>query len=163
MKLLDELQALGVQRQRLPDDLANFFGTFGSERSNVVKACDFVRQSPLIGQKIPVHGLMIDTGTGKLDWVVNGYQTWTLPARHDTIDFAKTADTAIGNLSKPAHFEYGEMKFPETKIGAGGYSSNAPASALPASAPASRPPPVPKLKTVNSSVPPPIRPPTLRR
>ncbi len=163
MKLLDELQALGVQRQRLPDDPANFFGTFGSERSNVVKACDFVRQSPLIGPKIPVHGLMIDTGTGKLDWVVNGYQTWTVPARNDTIDFAKTADTAIGNLNQPAHFEYGEMKFPESKIGSGSYSANALVPAAPAAPPANRPPPLPPLKTGNAAAPPPIRPPISRR
>ena len=75
MMLLDELKALGVDRSRLPENLAEFFGTFGSERQNVIKACDFARGSPLIGPKIPVHGLMIDIETGKLDWVVNGYET----------------------------------------------------------------------------------------
>ena len=47
---------------------------FGSERQNVIKACDIVRHSPLIGPKIPVHGLLIDIETGKLDWIVNGYR-----------------------------------------------------------------------------------------
>src|SRR5476651_112090 len=73
--LLDKLKALGVERSQLPENVNDFFGTFGSERQNVIKACDFVRTSPLIGPKIPVHGLMIDVETGKLDWVVNGYDT----------------------------------------------------------------------------------------
>src|ERR1700677_3821468 len=64
MQLLNELQALGVDRSRFPGHLAEFFGAFGSERQNVIKACDFARNSPLIGPKIPVHGLMIDTETG---------------------------------------------------------------------------------------------------
>src|SRR5258707_11673026 len=73
MVLLDELKALGVDRARLPENVIEFFGMSGSERQNVIKACDFARGSPLIGPKIPVHGLMIDIETGKLDWVVNGY------------------------------------------------------------------------------------------
>src|SRR5215831_3061978 len=75
MQLLDALKSLGVERSRLPDNIAEFFGTFGSEQQNVLKACDLVRNSPLIGPKIPVHGLMLDIETGKLDWVVNGYDT----------------------------------------------------------------------------------------
>jgi carbonic anhydrase len=78
-KLLDELRTLGVERSRLPDNLSEFFGTFGSERQNIIKACDFAWQSPLIGPKIPVHGLLIDVETGKLDWVVNGYETLAAP------------------------------------------------------------------------------------
>src|SRR5690242_10277646 len=75
MILLERLQALGVDRSRLPDNLNEFFGTFGSERQNVIKACEHVRNSPLIGPKIPVHGLLLDIETGKLDSVVNGYET----------------------------------------------------------------------------------------
>ena len=78
--LIDRLKALGVERSHLPDNLSEFFGTFGSERQNVIKGCDFVRNSPLIGPKIPVHGLLVDIETGKLDWVVNGYETWHAPA-----------------------------------------------------------------------------------
>src|SRR6185369_7954004 len=58
MVLLDKLKALGVDRSQLPDNLNEFFGLFSSERQNVIKACDLVRQSPLIGPKIPVHGLL---------------------------------------------------------------------------------------------------------
>src|SRR5580658_10312522 len=79
MQLLEKLKALGVERSRLPENLNEFFGMFATERQNVIKACDFVRQSPLIGPNIPVHGLLADIETGKLDWVVNGYEKLTQP------------------------------------------------------------------------------------
>src|ERR1700694_1831687 len=75
-QLLDRLKALGVERHQLPENLNEFFGMFGSERQNVIKACDFIRHSPLIGAKIPVHGFLVDIETGKLEWLVNGYQTF---------------------------------------------------------------------------------------
>src|SRR5215469_15720968 len=79
MQLLDKLKALGVDRSRLPENISEFFGTFGSERQNVIKACDLARSSPLIGPKIPVHGLLLDIQTGRLDWLVNGYETLQSP------------------------------------------------------------------------------------
>jgi len=56
MQLLDKLKTLGVERHLLPDNINEFFGMFSSERQNVIKACDIVRHSPLIGPKISVHG-----------------------------------------------------------------------------------------------------------
>src|SRR5881394_1888589 len=38
MQLIDRLRALGVERHLLPDNLNEYFGTFGSERQNVIKA-----------------------------------------------------------------------------------------------------------------------------
>jgi carbonic anhydrase len=160
MKLLEELQALGVERRRLPDNLAEFFGTFVSERPNVIKACEFVRQSPLIGPKIPVHGLMIDTGTGKLDWVVNGYENWSLPTRADTIDFAQSSGVAIGSPGSMGDFSYGEMKFPESRIGDTAFSLD-PAKP-PTPPPIAKPQPMPTLKPARATVPPPIQPPNAR-
>src|SRR4029077_2396950 len=74
MQLLERLRALGVERHALPDNINEFFGIFSSERQNVIKAVDIARQSPLLGPKTPVHGLMVDIQTGKLEWIVNGYQ-----------------------------------------------------------------------------------------
>ncbi len=114
MILLEKLRQLGVDRSRLPDNINEFFGTFGSERQNVIKACDFVRNSPLIGPKIPVHGLLIDIENGKLDWIVNGYETLQThtPATMPKMDFPKME--ALGSFGD---FALGEMKFPDTKIG----------------------------------------------
>ncbi len=111
--LLEKLQALGVDRSRLPDNLNEFFGTFGSERQNVIKACDWVRTSPLIGPKIPVHGLLLDLATGKLEWVVNGYQTLEMAASQPN----RPAPSIGQPTDSLGGFNLGEMKFPETKIG----------------------------------------------
>jgi carbonic anhydrase len=72
--LIERFRALGVDRFKLPDNLVEFFGLFASERQNVIKAVTFVRQSSLIGPRIPVHGLLVDVQTGQLEWIVNGYQ-----------------------------------------------------------------------------------------
>ena len=113
IQLLDQLKALGIDRHALPDNLSEFFGMFGSERQNVIKACDIVRHSPLIGPNIPVHGFLMDTETGKLDWIVNGYETLQSRAQSAAeAGFAKM--NPIGALKS---FEMGEMKFPEARIG----------------------------------------------
>jgi carbonic anhydrase len=114
MDLLEKLKALGVDRSRLPDNLNEFFGMFASERQNIIKACDFVRQSPLIGPNIPVHGLLADIETGKLDWVVNGYEKLTQPQSRPQPPATMPALSGFGSLKD---FEMGEMKFPATKIG----------------------------------------------
>src|SRR6266700_8341639 len=70
MELIDRLRALGVERHLLPENLNEYFGMFSSERQNVLKAAEIVRQSSLIGPKIPVHGLLVDIQTGNLEWLV---------------------------------------------------------------------------------------------
>ena len=113
MVLLDKLKELGVERRLLPDNINEFFGMFSSERQNVIKACDIVRRSPLIGPKIPVHGLLLDIETGKLDWIVNGYQTLEM-AGSQLREPAGSIGQAMQSLG---NFNIGEMKFPEAKIG----------------------------------------------
>ncbi len=117
MLLLDKLKRLGVDRSQLPENISEFFGTFASERQNVIKACGFVRQSPLIGPKIPVHGLVVDITNGQLDWIVNGYETWQTLPKPGAIDFAQSSSPAIGALGSLAAFDLGEMKFPNQRIG----------------------------------------------
>ncbi|HEX3627656.1 MAG TPA: carbonic anhydrase [Verrucomicrobiae bacterium] len=114
MQLLERFKALGVDRSRLPDNLNEFFGMFASERQNVIKACDFIRQSPLIGPAIPVHGLLTDIETGKLDWVVNGYEKLNQPQPQPQTSTTLPQLRGSGSLKD---FEMGEMKFPDTKIG----------------------------------------------
>ena len=115
MQLLERFRALGVERHLLPDNLNEFFGMFGSDRQNVLKAVEHVRSSPLIGPKVPVQGLLIDIETGKLEWLVNGY---------DALETALTRAAAlpvasgIADAFKPlAGFNLGELKFPQSKIG----------------------------------------------
>jgi carbonic anhydrase len=116
MQLLERLKSIGVERHVLPDNVNEYFGMFASERQNVIKACDIVRHSPLIGPKIPVHGLLVDIQTGKLEWLVNGYQTFaTMSSQWNEV--VKSAGETVDKLKSLADFNIGEMKFPETKIG----------------------------------------------
>lgn len=116
MQLLERLKNLGIERHFLPENLNEYFGMFASERQNVIKACDLVRRSPLIGTMIPVHGLLLDIQTGKLEWLVNGYQTFaTMSDRWN--ETVKCAGETVDKLKSLADFQIGEMKFPETKIG----------------------------------------------
>jgi len=116
MQLLDRFRALGIERHMLPDNLNEYFGIFGSDRQNVIKAVEIARSSPLIGPKVPVQGLLIDIETGNLDWVVNGYDALgSRPAAWT--ELVRTAGQAVDALKPLAGFDLGEMKFPETKIG----------------------------------------------
>jgi len=116
MQLLERFKDLGVDRQALPENITDFFGMFSSERQNVIKACDIVRHSPLIGAKVPVHGLLVDIETGKLEWLVNGYQAWgAMGDRWNEV--VRSAGETVDKLKSLTDFNIGEMKFPETKIG----------------------------------------------
>jgi carbonic anhydrase len=162
MQLLEKLQALGVQRHLLPENLNEFFGMFGSDRQNVIKACDFARRSPLIGPKIPVHGLLVDIESGKLEWLVNGYQNLeTMGDRWN--ETVQSAGHTVDMMKSLTDFQIGVMKFPETKIGETVVKAEdwlakkveqmeiKPAPALPPSpAPPAEPPKIP--------IPPPLRP-----
>ncbi len=116
-ELLQKLQALGVPREQLPEDLAEFFGTFINERENVLKSVGFVRQSPLIGPRVPVHGCMIDTASGRLEWVVNGYETLARAGRGEAALQMPELGAVLPEYARMGSFNLGEMKFPEQKIG----------------------------------------------
>ena len=116
MQLIERLRALGVERHLLPDNLNEYFGIFASDRQNVIKATEIVRSSPLIGSKVPVHGLLVDIETGKLDWVVNGYNALSnAPSLGSQLN--QVPAQALDALKPLADFKLPEMKFPETKIG----------------------------------------------
>jgi carbonic anhydrase len=115
-ELIDRFHALGVARHLLPANVNEFFGMFASERSNVMKAVDTVRHSPLIGPKIPVHGLLVDIETGKVEWLVNGYQTLDIMGARLS-EAATSAGHTLDAMKSLTDFEIGGIKFPETKIG----------------------------------------------
>ncbi|MSU59788.1 MAG: hypothetical protein EXS35_16740 [Pedosphaera sp.] len=116
MQLLERFKNLGIERHVLPENINEYFGMFSSERQNVLKACDLIRHSPLIGPKIPVHGLMLDIATGKLEWLVNGYEKWaTMGDKWNEV--VQSAGQTVDKLKSFSDFKIGDMKFPETKIG----------------------------------------------
>lgn len=117
LQLLDRLAGLGVDRQRIPENLVEYFGLFASERQNVIRGVEIIRASPLIGARVPVHGMLLDLETGRLEWVVNGYQTLGAVLPGKTGELVAKADQALESLARIGNIAAGELKFPTTKIG----------------------------------------------
>jgi carbonic anhydrase len=116
LQLTDRFAELGIPRSKLPDNLQEFFGLFASERQNVLRAADFIRQSPLIGPKIPVHGLLVDISNGRLESIVNGYQTLESVVSRDHAALREEFQPIRG-FDQIGDFKIAEMKLPEVKIG----------------------------------------------
>jgi carbonic anhydrase len=166
--LTDRLKDMGVERRQLPENLVQYFGLFASEPQNVITSVEFVRKSPLIGPTIPVHGLMVDTDSGKLSWVVNGYQTLehaTSPAAFAP-SIAAAAD-AIGQWAnrvahtvedlKPSQIPIGQAvpkigeSIPSFELPPQSVEPPPPPLPAPAAPPAARPIPIPPRISVLSS------------
>ncbi|SDX22075.1 carbonic anhydrase [Marininema mesophilum] len=64
---LDTLERAGI-------DLKHWLRGFDSVEESVKQSVEVIRQHPLIPEGIPVHGLVIDPETGKLDVVATGYE-----------------------------------------------------------------------------------------
>jgi carbonic anhydrase len=115
-QLIECFRALGVPRANLPENLVEFFGLFASERQNVINGVNHIRQSPLISYRLPVHGLIVDVESGRLEWLVNGYDQLANSAvvSSPIMEKLEQAKEALGAL---AEFKSGQLKLPEIKIG----------------------------------------------
>ncbi len=71
----------GADLSAAATELDDFLRPLFNERSSVATAVGHLRASPFLPLAIPVHGLIVDTDTGRLDWVVNGYGSSGPPAR----------------------------------------------------------------------------------
>ncbi|HYB02681.1 MAG TPA: carbonic anhydrase [Ktedonobacteraceae bacterium] len=71
--LIASMQALGVDPQPLIEKAGpkSWIGAFDDVHVNVKEVVDVIRSSPYL-PKIPVHGLVIDIETGKLEMVERG-------------------------------------------------------------------------------------------
>jgi carbonic anhydrase len=158
-KLTDAFQALGIERLKLPANLIEFFGLFASERQNILQGVAFIRASPLIGPRVPVHGLLLDLANGRVDWVINGYETLGSVAaklgdalRHQVEaiagGLAQFGGLSLSGLSLPTA-PIGEVESIRSDIGTP-HPLAEPPSALPPPASAPAPPtlPTPKLPPV---------------
>lgn len=65
--LLDGMKQAGFDAGACRGDVRGLFGAIASERANVIEAARTLRQSPLLPPGVPVHALVIDTGSGKLE------------------------------------------------------------------------------------------------
>ncbi|SOC43966.1 beta-class carbonic anhydrase [Ureibacillus acetophenoni] len=53
-------------------DLVEWLRGFGDVSTSVLKSVEIVRNHPLMPKSVPVHGLVMDPGTGKLDLLSDG-------------------------------------------------------------------------------------------
>lgn len=68
----------GVKQETI--DVLNYAGVnldewlrgFGDVKTSVLKSVDLVRSHPLMPTGVPIHGLVIDPATGKLDLITDG-------------------------------------------------------------------------------------------
>ncbi len=77
-RLTASMQALGVDPSTLPeqgDDLLRWLGTFQDVRENTLRTARAIRTSPYLPRSIPVHALVIDVETGKLELLERGEST----------------------------------------------------------------------------------------
>lgn len=56
-------------------DLKKWLHGFGDIKTSVQKSVDQIRNHPLMLQSVPVHGLVIDPNTGRLDLITDGNET----------------------------------------------------------------------------------------
>lgn len=56
-------------------DLETWLTGFHSVEESVSHSVNMIKNHPLLPEKFPVHGLVIHPETGKLDVVINGYET----------------------------------------------------------------------------------------
>lgn len=56
-------------------DLKTWLTGFDSVEESVSHSVNMIKNHPALPKKVPVHGLVIHPETGKLDVVINGYET----------------------------------------------------------------------------------------
>jgi carbonic anhydrase len=77
---LEKVRARGISDEVISTieysgmDLKKWLTGFDSVEETVQHSVETIRNHPLFSKDTPVHGLVIDPNTGKLDVVVNGYE-----------------------------------------------------------------------------------------
>ncbi len=64
---IDDLKYAGI-------DIKSFLKGFNSVEESVRESVAMITKHPLMPEGVPVHGLVVDPNTGKLDVIVNGYE-----------------------------------------------------------------------------------------
>lgn len=78
--ILEKMKARGIEEKTIGMlkaagvNLDEWLQGFDNVSDSVQHSVQMVRQHPLMDQNVPVHGLVIDPETGKLDLVINGYE-----------------------------------------------------------------------------------------
>lgn len=82
--IIDKMVARGIDRDLFKTlaysgvDLKGWLHGFKDVTASVKQSVDAVRNHPLMDKTVPVHGLVIDPETGKLDVIEDGYSKTTV-------------------------------------------------------------------------------------
>jgi carbonic anhydrase len=86
MAALNSDRMIGSMRERgISDDTLNtiensgiklnkWLRGFDNEKEGIIRTVNIVKKHPLLPADVPVHGLLIDSTTGELELVIDGYQ-----------------------------------------------------------------------------------------
>ena len=78
--MIEEMKRRGVSDDMLNTlnysgiDVKEWLHGFENVKDSVSHSVEIVRNHPLMPKDVPVHGLVIDPSTGRLDQVIDGYQ-----------------------------------------------------------------------------------------
>ncbi|MBA4537414.1 carbonic anhydrase [Bacillus aquiflavi] len=78
--MIEKMKQRGVKEEILETlaysgiEFKEWLKGFENVNESVAHSVDVIKNHPLLPQDIPVHGLVIDPTTGKLDLVMNGYE-----------------------------------------------------------------------------------------
>lgn len=72
-KIKSKMIAMGIDEDEIANvDLVEWIGAIPSEKENVVETVEKIKNHPLITDEVPIHGMMIDIVTGKIDVLIDG-------------------------------------------------------------------------------------------
>lgn len=78
--MIDKMKERGVKEETLETieysgiDVKKWLRGFSKVEDSVANSVKIIKNHPLLPERVPVHGLVIDPETGKLDLVINGYE-----------------------------------------------------------------------------------------
>lgn len=83
-KIINEMKKRGIEDKTIDNlrhsgiDINKWLHGFDDVTESLNKSVSIVKNHPLMPKNIPVHGLIIDPTTGKLDLIVNGWNELTV-------------------------------------------------------------------------------------
>ncbi len=81
-EVAEAFRQAGVPRQAFGDeDLRTWFGAFAGVKDNVIAAVGYLRNSGIVPRGTKVHGLIMDTGRGEIEVVVDGDLAPAVPVK----------------------------------------------------------------------------------
>lgn len=78
--MVEEMKKRGISEETLETlsysgiDVRKWLHGFDNVRESVAHSVEIVKKHPLMPGDVPIHGLVIDPETGRLDQIINGYE-----------------------------------------------------------------------------------------